>query len=208
MTDRVLERRTLTELTPYPGNPRRGDVRAIQESIAVHGQYAPLIIQAATGYVLAGNHTRLAMLAQGATDADVIVLDVGDAVARAIVAADNRHHDLGTYNLDTLLEALHALEDDENLAGSGYTAEDLEDLEARLTPHTDPVPGPLLDDLIPSPPTTPSGPRLRSLLLLHTADDAATFTRLVDVLTAQWGTGSREDTVARALRSVAASATY
>ena len=43
-------------LRPHPRNPRRGDVDAIEESIAENGFYGCVVAQRSTGYILAGNH--------------------------------------------------------------------------------------------------------------------------------------------------------
>ena len=53
----------LDELTPFPGNARRGDPNVIARSIVRNGQYRAIvarIIGART--ILAGNHTHAAML--------------------------------------------------------------------------------------------------------------------------------------------------
>ncbi len=44
-------------LKPFGGNPRRGDVAAIRESLRVNGQYRPVVVRRETSEVLAGNHT-------------------------------------------------------------------------------------------------------------------------------------------------------
>jgi len=38
----------LSELTPYPKNPRRGDVAAIRESLERSGQYRALVVRSDT----------------------------------------------------------------------------------------------------------------------------------------------------------------
>ena len=54
-----VTRRTLSlsALEPYPGNPRQHNLAAIRESLEEHGQYRPLVIQASSGRILAGNGT-------------------------------------------------------------------------------------------------------------------------------------------------------
>lgn len=127
----VHDRRKLADLSHYPGNARRGDVEAIRDSLRTLGQFRPLGVQASTGYVITGNHTMDAMLAEGWTDADVIVLDVDDATARKIVLADNRTSDLGGYDERALVALLRDLGDD-NLAGTGFDADDFDDLLASI----------------------------------------------------------------------------
>jgi ParB-like nuclease domain len=45
------------DLRPYPGNPRRGDLEAIKDSLERNGQYRPIVVNRRTMEVLAGNHT-------------------------------------------------------------------------------------------------------------------------------------------------------
>jgi ParB-like chromosome segregation protein Spo0J len=58
----------LEELTLYPGNARRGDVRLILDSLRTSGQYRSLIAQQLPDghlLVLAGNHTLQALALHG-----------------------------------------------------------------------------------------------------------------------------------------------
>lgn len=119
----------LADLHPHPDNPRRGDVAAIKASLEAHGQYRPLLVQAGTLRVLAGWHTSRALVELGEADADVILLDVGDDEARRILLADNRTGDLAGYDEAQLAELLTDLGD---LAGTGFTEADLDDLIAEL----------------------------------------------------------------------------
>lgn len=53
----------LSELTRFPGNARRGDVKQIARSLYRNGQYRSLVIRQHDGHltILAGNHTRDAL---------------------------------------------------------------------------------------------------------------------------------------------------
>lgn len=114
----------IADLTPYPGNARRGNVEKVAESLLWNGQFRPLVVQRSTGYVLAGNHTlRAATDRLGWTEIDVTYVDVDDDHARRIVLADNRTSDLADYD-EELLHRL--LEDAEDLDGTGYEDEDRE----------------------------------------------------------------------------------
>ncbi|UQS95213.1 pyridoxal-phosphate dependent enzyme [Pseudanabaena phage Pam4] len=115
----------LDGLTPYPGNPRRGDQDAITASIRDLGLYRAIIVQRSTGHVLAGNHTLRALTDLGATHAPVTYVDVDDTRAAAIVARDNRTSDLGVYDDADLAALLTGLSDADALLLSGYTEEDL-----------------------------------------------------------------------------------
>lgn len=67
------------------------------------------MVQRSTGYVLAGNHTYLAMLAEGKREALVDWFDGDDEQALEVLRDDNATSDLATYDqkaLDALLEGL------------------------------------------------------------------------------------------------------
>ncbi|MDI9829715.1 hypothetical protein [Streptomyces sp. KAU_LT] len=146
----------LGELTPYPGNARRGDVRLILQSLRTSGQYRSLITrQLPDGHlvVLAGNHTLAALLAHGRgpctasiptfanpdascalcngvpwePTARVEVVECDDDTALRINVVDNRAAEKGSWDLDSLVELLSYLPD---LDGTGYTDEDVERLLA------------------------------------------------------------------------------
>lgn len=155
-----------TMLTTYPGNPRRGDVEVIRQSIREHGQYRAIVARAhnpkdpgAGGVVLAGNHTLMAIVAEHAethcedpTELDSIragnepggsaivrveMHALDDDTAAKIVAVDNRAADRGEYDDQLLAELLGSLD---NLSGTGYDNDDLDALVKSLS-------APDLDDL-------------------------------------------------------------
>lgn len=137
----------LEDLSLYPGNARRGDVRLILESLRTSGQYRSLIArQLPDGHlvVLAGNHTMLALALHGRgscsfqpcavcngepwePSARVEVVDCDDETARRVNLIDNRAAEKGDWDLDGLVELLSYLPD---LDGTGYTDADVERLLA------------------------------------------------------------------------------
>jgi hypothetical protein len=125
----------ISALTPYPGNPRRGNVEQIRSSIRRLGQYRTIVVRD-TGdelVILAGNHTTLALKAEGHKTVRCEVVQCDDDEARRVNLADNRLAELGGYDDDELVQILSYLDDD--YEGTGWTAEDVEKL---ITP-----PGPL-----------------------------------------------------------------
>ena len=102
----------------YPDNPRRGDVKALKESIEANGFYGVCLAQKSTGYVVAGNHRRKALLELGATQIPIMFKEMSDEDARRIVLADNRTSDLAYYDDPTLFRLLQDLDGD--LYGTGY----------------------------------------------------------------------------------------
>lgn len=112
----------MNALNTYPGNARRGDVPLIQESLDENGQFAPLIVQKSTHYILSGNQTYAAAKQLGWADIDVAYVDVDDDRARKIVLAANRTADRGTYDLDALAALVSQVDD---LTGTGFTPDDV-----------------------------------------------------------------------------------
>lgn len=141
----VLETRSvpLKDLSPYPANPRNGDIDLIRESVRAHGQYRAMVVNRRSMQVLAGNHLLHAMLAEGFTEGLCHFVDVDDEEAARIVLVDNRASDLGKYDDGLLAQLLESLPD---LSGTGYDDRALQDLLGSLGPKeglTDPdeVPG-------------------------------------------------------------------
>lgn len=124
-----------TELATYHRNPRRGNLKAIADSLRTLGQYRPIVVNAGThtgrpNEVVAGNHTLLAARELGWDHVDAVIIDVDDITAARIVAADNRTADLGHYDNAELLDLLSALPD---LDGTGYDDHDLQELLQAVT---------------------------------------------------------------------------
>jgi ParB-like chromosome segregation protein Spo0J len=115
-------------LKEFPGNPRKGNVKKLAESLTTNGQYKPIVVQKSTQQILAGNHLWKAAKELGWTEINVVEIDVNDEQAKKIVAADNRLGELGTYDEQALLDLLEEI----NLEGTGYEPADVDDLLAFL----------------------------------------------------------------------------
>jgi hypothetical protein len=118
----------ISDLTPFPGNAKRGDVDSIRASLRRNGQYRSLIVRDTGGalVVLAGNHTMQALAANGEQAARCEVITCDDAEAKRINLADNRLSELGTWDDDALASLLKDVQDD--LDGTGYSGDDLDEL--------------------------------------------------------------------------------
>jgi ParB-like chromosome segregation protein Spo0J len=103
----------------YPGNPRKGNVQAIADSLRENGQFQPIIIQRSTGYILAGNHTWKAARGLGWDSIDAVYVDVNETEAKKIILAANKTSDLGSYDNAELAKLLKSLDGD--LAGAVWT---------------------------------------------------------------------------------------
>ena len=120
----------ISSLTAYPTNPRRGDIDAIASSLTAHGQYRPIVVQASTKYVLAGNHTLKAAKKLGWKKIKAVLVEVDEDTAKKIVLADNRLTDLAGYNEPLLKSLLVALPE---LDGTGFTASEVETLDRLIS---------------------------------------------------------------------------
>ncbi len=124
---KAIEMWPINKLKQWPGNPRRGDLDRIVTSIEVNGFYAPVIVQKSSGYIIAGNHRTQAAESLKYPELPVVVVDVDDETARRMVLADNKTSDSGSYNTDDLVEMLGQFDLDD-LAGTGWSAEEVEKL--------------------------------------------------------------------------------
>jgi hypothetical protein len=134
------------KLTPYPGNPRNGDVELIKRSLVVHGQYRSICVRVVGSKheICAGNHTYFA--AMELHDADKAkfaslscdLIECDDAEAAKIVLVDNRSADAGGYDSGVLAALLQSLDGD--LEGTGYEQPDLDKLLASLDENVDTTP--------------------------------------------------------------------
>jgi DNA modification methylase len=148
MADLETQLVPISRLRPYPGNPRRGDLAAIAESLRRHGQFRPIVARRSTGEVLAGNHVLLAARKLGLERLAVAFVDVDEEQARRILLVDNRTSDLAGYDEAALAELLSGLPD---LDGTGYDEAAL----SRLLEELRPVELPGAEEEVPPPPETP-----------------------------------------------------
>lgn len=118
----------IEHLSPWPGNPRQGDVGAISESLRLFGQVKPVVVQKSTGHVVAGNHLLAAAAALGWSHVAAVYVDMDDRTAKRFLIADNRTQELGTYDQQGLADLLSELAADQALEGTGYDTEDIDRL--------------------------------------------------------------------------------
>ena len=130
----------IDSLKPYPLNPRRGNLRAIQESLTINGQYRPIVVQQNTNLILAGNHTWQAAKNLGWSEIAVSFVECDEKSAKKIVLADNRTSDLGSFNDAMLLELLEELE---GWQGTGYTEDEFDKIDGLFV---DPLPNPKMEE--------------------------------------------------------------
>jgi ParB-like chromosome segregation protein Spo0J len=156
---------------PYPGNARRGDVGMIADSLELHGQYKPIVVNKGTkapglaNTILAGNHTWQAALQLGWEKIDVHWVDVDEHQARNIVLIDNKANDSATYDVEALVDMLTEFPD---LEGTGFTRDELDTLLEELdTPDEADIPDMPAD----------TGPENYNLLVECDSEDEAKLLR-------------------------------
>lgn len=136
----------LADLTPFPGNARSHDLATIRASLQAHGQYRPLVVRQLDDgslVVLAGNGTLEALHEHGpgpcpapgcsvcrntpwAPAARCEIHRCDDDTATRINLVDNRSSELGGYDEQALAALLTPFGED--LAATGYTTTDVDDL--------------------------------------------------------------------------------
>lgn len=127
-------------LHEHPRNARDGDIGAISESLDSSGFFGALVVQRSTGYILVGNHRYRAAVQKGMTALPVMYADVDDTQAIKIMLADNRANDRASYRDDVLGDLLRELAETDNLYGTAFDKEDVDDLLAILANKPLPVP--------------------------------------------------------------------
>ena len=123
---------SLDALELHPDNPRQGDLGAIVTSIETNGWFGTLVAQRSTRRVLVGNHRLRAAQLVGLEEVPVHWIDVDEATARRILLADNRTSDLADYDRQDLAALLREAAEADDLLGTGFDAEDLDDLLLEL----------------------------------------------------------------------------
>lgn len=127
----------LNTLTPYPGNPRQGDIGTITELLKAHGQFRPIVASRNTRRILAGNHVAQAAAALGWEFIAVSWVTVDEMGERRIVLADNRTRELAKYDSAALGRALTSVSMADLERTTGFS---LEDVQALVNGDTDTKP--------------------------------------------------------------------
>lgn len=190
----------LDALEPFPGNPRRGDVENLRESLREFGQLFTVLVDPALGdggrrRIVARHHLVEAAREEGWTHVAVLENEFeNEEQARKFLVGDNRSGQLGGFDEDLLFAQLEAIRD---LRGTGYTENDRDELGARLAQMRQPVF-----------PESPEAPALDArsgttgffeVPLRLDRDQRRDFAQLVAMLKREWQT---DDTTAVVLRSV------
>jgi len=110
----------VTAIREHPNNPRKGDDRAVGESISRNGFFGAILVQRSTNAVIAGNTRFRVMRDEGHETIPGFWVDCDDETATRILLADNRTSDLAFYDDEALFGLLKSLVESEGLSGTGY----------------------------------------------------------------------------------------
>lgn len=120
-------------------NPRthsRDNINDIKLSLTTFGQDQLIVVRKADNTIIKGNGRWTGMKELGWTDCAAIFVDDDEARAMARGIADNHASDTSDWDNELLLRELRLL-DDEYLASTGYTPEELDELAKSLGQEAD-----------------------------------------------------------------------
>lgn len=125
--------RPLSDASPHPANDHEADIGALCHQLQTHGQHKPILVQASTGLIVAGNHRWKAAQMLGWTELAMAFLELDDAEALEVLVSDNYAAEQARDDERALEDVLARLHAAGRIERSGYTADDLDDLvRARL----------------------------------------------------------------------------
>lgn len=204
--------RPIDEPTPWPGNPRRGNLEEVAKSLQRFGQLRAILIWSEKGWIVAGNHTRRAAAELcGWTHVACQDVDLAQDEAEAFLIADNRTSDLADYENDLLLPLLSKIEERGQLEGTGWTIDQLEDHRAQLNriaeaerAATQAAHAETDDEIEARREMRASSRVMREVVLSFDEDRYAEFGNFVRMLAREYGTAGVIDTVFEAVKKQAA----
>jgi DNA modification methylase len=134
----AMERVPIASINPAPYNPRKdlrpgdGEYQRLQRSIAEFGCVEPLVWNKRTGTLVGGHQRFKILLASGATEVDVSVVDLPPAKEKALNIALNKVQ--GDWDRDKLAALLDELkrEPELELSSTGFESREADDLIAEF----------------------------------------------------------------------------
>lgn len=187
----------ISDLEPFPGNPRLGDIEAVRASLRRFGQVRAILVDG--NRIVGGHHVVLAGEAEGWTHIAAIANEFRDEEeARAYLLADNRIPELGGYDEQLLVQHLQQLAELDALDGTGYTYDDLDEHLARLAQlGQEPAPPPLAD------PTDPGVGDVSEMVLMYSKAQREQVEIWLQIVAKEKGTDGVSETTYEALRVAA-----
>ena len=144
----------IDSLQGLPGNPRKGDVDAVAESLKRFGQRKPIVARKDDGTIIAGNHTWQAAKKLGWKEIAVAYVGDDDTTAQAYALADNRTAELGSYDEQALKDLIDkvAAVDPDLVRTSGWSDDAVKELVDKIESE---LPKDFNEDEVPEPPVEP-----------------------------------------------------
>lgn len=138
-------------LQGLPGNPRKGDVDAVAESLKRFGQRKPIVARKDDGTIIAGNHTWQAAKKLGWKEIAVAYVGDDDTTAQAYALADNRTAELGSYDEQALKDLIDkvAAVDPDLVRTAGWSDDAVKELVDKIESE---LPKELNEDVVPEVP--------------------------------------------------------
>lgn len=128
-----FERVDVNEISPHPKNPRRGNIEAIKNSLAVNGQFKPIVVNSRTKHIIAGNHTYKAAVSLGWENIEVVWVDVDEEEELRIMLADNKTSDMAMYDSAELASVINDIKMTElGFLGTGFEEDDIGDILSKI----------------------------------------------------------------------------
>lgn len=196
----------IEEVFPWEGNPRRGSVEKIKESLQHFGQIRPIVVRHQDRHIIAGNHTYRAAKELGWETIEVVQVQLSDDDAKAYLLADNKTADAAGYDDAALVTILEDLSQRNHLEYTGFSYDDLEDLTAAIEGIKETQPEPFTGGYAEPPEETAErwadrneGQR-REVVFLLMEEDFNKFRALVEDLKKGWALSSMADTIFNAVR--------
>jgi len=121
----------ISELKPWPRNPRKHDIESLKKSIEAFGFRGTIIVnQNATGYTVEAGHGRLqAALELGYTELPCCIVTDDEKTAMAYAIADNRQQELSSWEIPELKDILQDLDAmNVPLDAIGFSEKEVEDM--------------------------------------------------------------------------------
>jgi DNA modification methylase len=135
----AIRRVPIESLHLDPANARlhpETNLDAITASLKRFGQAEPLVVQAGTARVIAGNGRLVAMKKLGWTECDIVEIDADNITATALGIALNRTAELAAWDEPVLAKLLEELKQEGALDGVGYSDQELTELLAKIEAET------------------------------------------------------------------------
>jgi ParB-like chromosome segregation protein Spo0J len=192
----------------HPENPRRGNLEKIATSLETYGQTKSIVVQDSTGYIVAGNHTRLAAMERlGWKQIAAVRADLPDDEALGYLMMDNAASDDGSYDDTARISILERLQEQGRIVQAGYSPDDLDDIIAAAkqtaTTAIEEFQGGYSetdDEVAERQATRLAGEPMREVVLMLSEADYAQFATHVKICQREWGLAGTTATLVEAVR--------